>query len=167
MRTAPTAPSAIGANKMSIFRYHEAIKLATAVVRKPAPRTRNDRRAPARLTKKPALVLTPTISSRPTHVCGCWSGISPRPTLTTKADCRESIKPACQIAQVTPPAKKARPSETSSDFHENVFNALGNSVRRYVLMLRASHMRREPRCQRDYTPPGTVVRKKESINPFR
>jgi hypothetical protein len=60
----------MGANKMSIFKYREVAKLAAAVARKPIPRIRNERRAPARLTKKPALVLIATMRSRPSHGCG-------------------------------------------------------------------------------------------------
>src|SRR5258706_7049837 len=117
---------------MSILRYFEVTRLAKAAVRKPTPRIRKDRRAPARLTIKPALVLIATIRRRATHVCGCWSGVSPRSTFTTNADCTESIKPARQIAQVTPPAKKARPSEAQNDLHENLFKAKWEFKRRYI-----------------------------------
>jgi hypothetical protein len=113
----------MGANRMSILRYRDVIKLAAAVARKPIPRIKNERRAPARLTKNPALVLMATMRSRPSHGCGDWSGDSPRVTFTTNAACRESIRPARQIAQVAAPAEKARLSETISDFHENVFKA--------------------------------------------
>src|SRR6266851_10039083 len=97
------------------------IKLAAAVVRNPRPRIRNERRAPARLTKNPALVLMATMRRSPSQVCGDWSGASPLPTFTTKAACSESIKPARQTAHVAAPAIKARPIETKSDFHEKVF----------------------------------------------
>lgn len=140
------APSAIGANKMSIFRYREVIKLAAAVARNPIPRIRNERRTPARLTKKPALALMATIRSRPSHGCGACRGTSPGLTFTTKADCRGSIKPASQTAHVATPAKKARPSETSSDFHESVFNALVISGGDVFWSWEAA-----PDCQRDYT----------------
>src|SRR5439155_75463 len=114
----------MGANKMSILRYREVIKLASAVARKPEPRIKNERRAPARLTIKPALVLMATIRSSPVHVWGDWSGTSPRPTFTTKAACSESIRPARQTAHVAAPAKKARPSDPSSALQENVFKVL-------------------------------------------
>src|SRR5437870_7336154 len=110
---------------MSTLRYLEVSRLAAHIARKPTPRITNDRRAPARLTKNPALVLIATISSKPNHGCGAWSGASPRTTLTTKPAWSESIKPARQIAHVAAPARKASPSEMSSDFQENVFKVLG------------------------------------------
>src|SRR5438093_355750 len=115
------APSAKGANKISTFKNREVIRLAAAVKRNPRPRIQNDLRAPARLTKKPALMLTTTISSKPSHVCGVCSGVSPRPTLTTNAACSESLRPARQTAHVATPATKDKMSEVNSDFQVNVF----------------------------------------------
>src|SRR5687767_10655011 len=97
-------------------------RLEIHVARKPIPKYKKDRRAPTRPTKNPALVLIVTISKRASHVCGVWSGSSPRATLTTKAACSESIRPARHMAHAAAPAKKARPSDIRRDFQENVFN---------------------------------------------
>ncbi|OLD27747.1 MAG: hypothetical protein AUJ04_03325 [Acidobacteria bacterium 13_1_40CM_3_55_6] len=65
-------------------------------------------------------------------------------TFTTKAACSESIKPARQIAHVAAPAKKAKASETKTDFQENVFKVQGTSR---VIEAEMSPIRDE----RDYT----------------
>src|SRR5438128_122267 len=117
-------PRAMGTNRMLNFRYRETSRLAAAVARKPSPRIRKERRAPARATKKPALALMTTIKSKPSHGCGDCKGASPRATPTTNAACSESINPARQKAQAAVPASKASPRETSSDFQENLFKTL-------------------------------------------
>ena len=71
-------------------------------------------------------MLIATISSKPSHGCGDCRGTSPGLTFTTKAACSESIKPARQIAHVAAPAKKAKASETKTDFQENVFKVQGD-----------------------------------------
>jgi hypothetical protein len=95
------------------------------VPRKPRPRIQNDLRAPARLTRKPALTLTPTINKKPSQGCGVCRGVSPRATFTTNAVCNESIRPARHTAHVATPAMNASRTETSRDFQENVFNFEG------------------------------------------
>src|SRR6185436_7989346 len=98
-------------------------RLEVHMLRKPTPRNRKDLRAPTRPTKKPEQVLIETIRSSPIQICGACNGDSPRATFTTKADCRESIKPARHTKQAATPASKARPSDTKSDFQENVFKS--------------------------------------------
>src|SRR5436190_17470982 len=115
-------PNASGAKRITTFKRHETSKLASAVSRKPAPRIQNERRAPARPTKKPALTLTPTISRKPSHICGVCSGASPRATSTTNAVSSESISPARQTAHVTAPAVNEKSRELTRDFQVNVFN---------------------------------------------
>src|SRR5438046_2568674 len=110
---------------MSALRYLEVSRLAKHITRKPRLRIKKERRAPVRLTKNPALVLIVTMRSKPSQGSGDCSGACPRPTLTTKAACSESIKPARQMAHVTAPARKASPNEINKDFQENVFKALG------------------------------------------
>src|SRR6185436_13095632 len=107
---------------MSTFNRHEMSRLAMAVRIKPTPRIQNDLRAPARPTKYPALILMPTISNRPIHICGC-SGVSPRPTLMTKAASSESISPARQTAQVNTPAANDKSRELTRDFQVKVFKS--------------------------------------------
>src|ERR1043166_491276 len=121
MMTAVKAPSASGAKIISSFRYHEASRLAPAVARNPAPRIQNDRPAPSRITTKPALVLTVTISISPSHVCGFCRGTSPPVGVTTNAAWTESMTPARQTAHVARPAAKANINETIRDFQEKVF----------------------------------------------
>src|SRR5437868_15099711 len=104
-------------------------RLAVAIARKPKPRIRKERRAPARATKKPALTLIATIRSSPSHGCGDCNGVSPRATPMTNAACRESINPARQKAHAAAPARKASPRETNSDFQENLFKALIEGLR--------------------------------------
>ena len=116
------APNARGANNILTFNDHEISKLAIAVRMKPTPRTQNDRRAPARPTKNPALMLTPTISKSPIQICGVCSGVSPRATFTTKAVSSESIRPARQTAQVIAPAANDKSRELTNDFQVKVFN---------------------------------------------
>src|SRR5205807_374474 len=99
----------------------ETSKLAANVARNPRPRIKNDLRAPTRPTKKPALALIVTIRSRPTHVCGLCRGASPLATFTTNAACSESIRPARQTTHASTPASKARLTDTTNDFQENVF----------------------------------------------
>ena len=106
---------------MLTFNNQETSKLAIAVRMKPTPRTQNDRRAPARPTKNPAMTLTPTISSSPIQVCGVCNGDSPRLTFTTKAVCSESMRPARQTAQAKAPAAKDKSKELASDFQVKVF----------------------------------------------
>src|SRR3954467_1317074 len=96
-------------------------RLAAENARNPMPRTQNEARAPARLTRNPLLMLMPTIKTRPTHVWGVCRGMSPRATLTTNAACSESIRPARQTAHVAAPPTKASRRETNSDFQEKVF----------------------------------------------
>ena len=119
--TAVVAPRARGANIMLTFNSQETSKLAIAVRMKPTPRTQNDCRAPARPTKNPAIMLTPTISISPIQICGVCSGVSPRVTFTTKAVARESIRPARQTAQINVPAANDRNKEIASDFQVKVF----------------------------------------------
>ena len=57
----------MGAKRISTLKYFEVTKLAPHIARKPKPSTTKDRRAPARLTKKPALALIATIKSKPSH----------------------------------------------------------------------------------------------------
>ena len=129
---------------------------------KPSPRNRNDRRAPTRPTKKPAQVLTVTTSKRPIQIWGVCNGVSPRATLTTKADWTESIRPARQTAHAATPASKASPSETNSDFQLNVFKsdflAEGGEGR-------AS--REDANALKDYTPASIVLRKRKESQKSR
>src|SRR5262249_50188329 len=92
----------------------------------------------ARLTRKPALTLTPTINIRPSQVCGACKGESPRATLTTKTLCSESINPARQIAHVTPPANRASTRETTRDFQVKAFNFGDIRAGRYVPWVRTT-----------------------------
>src|SRR2546427_1550232 len=124
------APSACGANRMSIFKNREASRLAAAAVRKPRPRIQNDRRAPRRLTKSPALMLTQTISIKPSHVWGVCNGVSSRLALTTKAARRESIIPARQTAHIAAPAANDRSKDRNSDLEVNVFTRIVEKLKR-------------------------------------
>src|SRR5207237_9087369 len=112
------AASAIGAKRMSTLRYFDVSRLAAHIIRNPRPRIKNDRRAPVRLTRNPALVLIATISRRPVHVWGACSGASPRLTLNTNADWIESINPARQTAHIAVPAKNASTHERKRNFQE-------------------------------------------------
>src|SRR5258708_39524386 len=96
----------MGANRISTLKYFEVTRLAPHIARKPRPSTTKDRRAPARLTKKPALALIATIKSKPSHGCGECSGASPPATGTTHADCRASIRPMQQNQHGATPAAK-------------------------------------------------------------
>ncbi len=137
-------------------------KLAAAIARNPVPRIKKERRAPALLTKNPALVLIATISNRPSQGCGAWSGASPRPTLTTNAAWRESIKPARQIAHVAAPAKKARAREKNRDFQANVFKICVVVERRCVPYVRPWQMRRSPMPTRLYTAGRRLAQRKRA-----
>ena len=113
-------PVASGTKRISTCKKAETRRLAPAVSRKPMPKSQNERRAPARATRNPALMLAPTIKSRPIPVCGVWSA-SPCRALMMKAACIESIRPARQTAQVTRPAANDKSSEINNDFQVNVF----------------------------------------------
>src|SRR5262249_27516791 len=116
-KTAAIAPSAIGANRISMFHLYEHHRLAPLSSRKPKPKIRKERRTPTRLTKNPAQTPTVTICNTPTQVCGAITGASATDR-TMKTDCNNSTSPARHTTQIGRHAKTARARHMNRDLDE-------------------------------------------------